>query len=135
MKSNKILCHCAKCGAEVWKIPAELKKSKSGNVFCSKSCACSYNNEHLRRGDKNPNWKGGSYNNVAYLKLAYRTYAPKCAVCGETDLDMLEVHHIDGNRKNNDIDNLIILCANHHAKVHRGGMKITEAIKGNREIK
>ena len=37
------------------------------------------------------------------------------------------------NHKNNETDNLIILCANHHAKVHRGGLEITQEIKDKRE--
>lgn len=36
--------HCAKCQKEFDKKPSELKKSKSGNSFCSKSCANGFNN-------------------------------------------------------------------------------------------
>ena len=48
-------------------------------------------------------------------------------------MDILEVHHIDGNRDNNILDNLIILCANHHSKVHRGSIEITDEIKQKRK--
>jgi 5-methylcytosine-specific restriction endonuclease McrA len=44
----------------------------------------------------------------------------KCKICGFDDLNVLCVHHIDGNRKNNDISNLEILCANCHFKMHFG---------------
>lgn len=46
---------------------------------------------------------------------------------------MLDVHHIDCDRENNNCDNLIILCANHHAKVHRGNLFITDEIKQQRK--
>ena len=42
----------------------------------------------------------------------------KCEKCGNTEWFgqpiALEVHHIDENRQNNDIHNLIILCPNCH---------------------
>jgi len=34
---------------------------------------------------------------------------------------ILHVHHIDGNRKNNNIENLILLCPNCHAVRHNKG--------------
>lgn len=40
-------------------------------------------------------------------------------MCGWSEhLEVLEVHHIDGDRSNGDIDNLVVLCPNHHAVVH-----------------
>lgn len=43
----------------------------------------------------------------------------KCAVnrCNSTTC---EIHHIDGNRNNNSLDNLILLCRNHHKQAHEG---------------
>lgn len=131
-KNKKIKCFCAFCNKEIWKDPAEIKNSKSGNVFCSKSCACSYNNSHYRLKENNPNWKGGQYSNN-YQKMAYRTYVHECVICGCNDEEMLDVHHIDCDRENNNCDNLIILCANHHAKVHRGNLSITDEIKQQRK--
>ena len=40
----------------------------------------------------------------------------ECAICG--GVDDLEVHHIDGNRRNNYESNLITLCASCHGRVH-----------------
>lgn len=133
-KAKKIRCTCSYCGKELWKTPSEIARSKTGNTFCNKSCACSYNNSHFRTKENNPNWKGGKAGSRIYTILAYRTYKSKCSICGCDDKDILEVHHIDMNRRNNDIDNLIILCANHHAKVHRGKLEITQEIKNNREL-
>lgn len=132
--SRKIHCFCANCGKELWKTLSEIKESKTGNVFCNKSCACSYNNSHFRTKENNPNWKGGRVGANTHIINARRNYKAKCAICGCDDLDMLEVHHIDHNHENNEIDNLIFLCANHHAKVHRGKMEITEEIKNKREF-
>lgn len=46
------------------------------------------------------------------------------------------VHHIDGNRKNNDIDNLVLLPAQLHSKYHFlktiiEGQRLPTAISGN----
>jgi hypothetical protein len=53
----------------------------------------------------------------------YRDLIPveKCARCGYCEIkSSLHVHHIDRNRSNNDISNLIVLCANCHLGLHYG---------------
>ncbi|HZW12391.1 MAG TPA: HNH endonuclease signature motif containing protein [Noviherbaspirillum sp.] len=44
-----------------------------------------------------------------------------CVVCGFGVQEVLEVAHLDQNRKNNDVDNLAILCPNCH-KMHDIGL-------------
>ena len=39
-----------------------------------------------------------------------------CRCCGISDVDCLEIDHIDGNRNNTQIDNLQLLCSNCHSK-------------------
>lgn len=122
---------CAVCGKEIYKTPSQIAKSKSGLSFCNKSCACSYNNTKLRSGKNHPSWTGGK---SSYDEIAYKTYKKECSICKFDDENALEVHHIDEDRNNNDIDNLMILCANHHSLVHRGKLEITENIKNIREL-
>lgn len=55
-------------------------------------------------------------------------------MCGLNEECCLQVHHIDEDRKNDDVNNLIILCANCHSRIHRGGYKITEEVIKNREL-
>lgn len=43
----------------------------------------------------------------------------KCEICNLHDDDVLIRHHIDSNRKNNNPDNIIILCANCHLRTHK----------------
>lgn len=51
----------------------------------------------------------------------FKKYDNKCCKCGwcckneSTGLIPLEVHHIDGNYKNNKEDNLELLCPNCHS--------------------
>lgn len=131
-KTKKIKCTCANCGKELYKAPYQIKNSKSGNVFCNKSCACSYNNSHFRTGENNPNFKDGVYKGSHYATIAYREYLWKCACCNNEDPDVIQVHHIDGNHFNNSIDNLIPICANCHCKIHKGSLILTEEHKNNR---
>jgi 5-methylcytosine-specific restriction endonuclease McrA len=64
---------------------------------------------------------------INYRKLAFEHYDPVCAYCGFGIPSILEVAHIDGNRNNNNIDNLVILCPNCH-KMHDVDIIPSEAI-------
>ena len=68
--------------------------------------------------EENSNWKGGY--SLHYAKNVAKRYFKKneCVACGykiSTD-----VHHWDRNKNNNNPDNLILLCPNHHREVHQG---------------
>jgi predicted restriction endonuclease len=51
---------------------------------------------------------------INYRKLAFEAYDQLCAHCGFGIPAVLEVAHIDGQRSNNEIGNLVILCPNCH---------------------
>lgn len=60
-----------------------------------------------------------------YFSLSSEEYdklATRCAVCG-FDI-VVELHHKDGDRKNNNISNLIPLCPNHRRMAHMNILKI-----------
>jgi len=44
--------NCTNCNEIFYKKQSEIKKSKSGNHFCSKSCSTSYNNKHKTHGTR-----------------------------------------------------------------------------------
>jgi 5-methylcytosine-specific restriction endonuclease McrA len=68
-----------------------------------------------------------------YRERSFAKYEHKCAVCGwDEDEDVLEVHHIDENRSNNSIDNLIILCPTCHRKLTTGKYYLQDRIKINK---
>lgn len=54
---------------------------------------------------------------VNYRKIAFAHYPPFCAHCGYGIPDVLDVAHVDGDRSNNAVSNLVILCPNCH-KMH-----------------
>jgi hypothetical protein len=69
---------------------------------------------------------------VNYRKLAFKQYDALCAHCGFGVSAVLEVAHIDGNRGNNELANLVILCPNCH-KMHDLDLISTEIITQMRD--
>ena len=72
-----------------------------------------------------PRWKDSQN----YRLKAFENFKHQCAVCGwDEDERLLEVHHIDSNRSNNELDNLCILCVLCHRKISLGyySLDITE---------
>lgn len=55
----------------------------------------------------------------------------KCSICNENDERCIQIHHKDENHKNNSIDNLAIVCANCHFKIHNwsNGSNVKKLIK------
>jgi len=54
----------------------------------------------------------------SYPIVAKRAGLSSCCICGESEV--LDVHHLDEDRDNNEISNLVPLCPTHHAYLHRG---------------
>ena len=108
--------HCELCGKEY--------VGRSNRKFCSIECANEaqkdkiiklfLENNYFNNGNiKIPN----IIRNFLYKKSNFR-----CEVCGyegynlKTGNTILQIHHIDGNSKNNSPDNLQVICPNCHAK-------------------
>ena len=114
---NRIKVECAYCGKEFYIPKSRLNKSKSGLYFC-----CREHKDLAQRidsGNRFNSMRPAHYGTSSeYRTLAFRSYPHECKVCGwNEDERILEVHHIDGNRKNNNIDNLCILCPTCHRKI------------------
>ena len=141
---NRIKKKCCNCEKEFEVRPSEIKKG--GGKFCSRSCATTYRNIHDnpawsdevrkkisknhadvsgeknpmygRRGEKAPSYIDGrnSFKGEIYRKMLLASGAEKkCKICGKTE--KLHVHHLDGNHKNNNINNLVWLCTNCHYNI------------------
>lgn len=119
MKAGEYV-NCHTCGKKIWRTNSQIQESKSGNLFCSKSCSTIHRNS-LYGGKQHPNYTNGtgSYRRKALRKLPNVCSATDCPLV-EVPVEMLDVHHIDGNRKNNKLSNLVVLCVWCHARVTRG---------------
>ena len=98
-KISRIDLTCSVCG----KLIENIKQSEiNKNIFCSKECSKIYKLNKSK---------------YDYRTKAYLYYGKVCNRCN-TDKNLL-VHHKDGNRLNNNMNNLIILCKKCHSKLHR----------------
>lgn len=119
MNGNKIrkrkTLYCLNCGKEL---------EKHQNKFCNSKCLQDYQyKEYINQ------WKSGlvdglrgKYQLSTYIQRYIKEkFDNKCYECGwnkinpTTGNSPLEIHHIDGNYKNNSEDNLVLLCPNCHS--------------------
>jgi len=115
MKKGKFIA-CFICKKDAWHTPKQINHSKSGKFFCSKSCQTFWRNKEFR-GPKHGNWKGGE--NIKHKSLLIESgRILVCTLCKIKDERVLAVHHLDKNRRNNKVENLIFLCHNCHHLVH-----------------
>lgn len=119
-------CRCS-CGSLVI---ARGQSLKSGHI---KSCGC-YNRDvtsktFVKRGEQHPRWRGGTKEGYApewgnRLRESIRNRDGRRCQYPDCDYDdtragaeKLQVHHINGDKKNCKEYNLISLCRSHHIKV------------------
>jgi hypothetical protein len=110
---------CPNCSKEF-----TVFSNRDGNkkVTCSHSCANKYFS--WKQGAKNYTGASDSvnYRDILFNYLKDNNIPIGCVVCEE--LEVLDVHHIDEDRSNNEVDNLIVLCPTHHFSYHRYGTKV-----------
>lgn len=79
-----------------------------------------------RVGELSPRWNGGSsgygmfWNRQSAAAKQRDNYTCQGSDCAGT-CSVLDVHHIDRNKRNNNLDNLICLCRSCHTKLHPKG--------------
>ena len=113
-KHPKLEIVCPVCGKLFTFTPVPTKKDK---VTCSTACA----NTYFRSGSDNPNW-----NNDAYRSTCFLYHKKECVICKESNI--VAVHHLDHNDKNNDPSNLVPLCPTHHQYWHSRYRPLVEPI-------
>lgn len=84
---------------------------KREKATCSHACA----NTYFRSGQNNPNYNADE-GKWGYRRICFSKWEKKCVICGFDKV--VDVHHFDYNKKNNDVNNLIPLCPNHHMMLH-----------------
>ena len=109
-----IKCICQNCHKEFERFPRDIKRG--GGKYCSNDCA--------HQGRK----KGG---NRIFMGDYWRVYLPGGKTIAEHRMIMEKkigrfllpgelVHHIDGNKTNNSIENLEIVNPSKHSQIHNG---------------
>lgn len=114
MRTGKII-KCFLCKKESYKPKAKYESVESKKFFCSKSCQTKWRNS-VFIGEKHANWVDGKY---SYRGVMERNKIPAiCKLCKTRDKRVLAVHHVDKNKKNNNVENLMWLCHNCHHLAH-----------------
>ena len=104
---------CKNCNTEFNYMP-----SQSGGKFCSNKCQGQYSVK--QRFTKGTDFR----NSMRKYLVENKTY--ECSSCGITEYNnkpiTLQVDHIDGDRKNNEMNNLRFLCPNCHSQTKTWGV-------------
>lgn len=127
-KGGLVETECAICGKKFKVNPSDV----DGRKTCSYKCCAVYRSRMgFTRGEKNPNWNGGTsfepYTSEfnENLKRQVRERDGNRCVCGLTNLEHmalfgypLHVHHTDGDKKNSSLSNLLTLGQYCHNRWH-----------------
>ena len=134
---------CAICSKAIYRRPVEMKR---GKVFCSQECygkSCRREAPcvmcgQLIPGRKNSKTCSRSCSNKYREGIKYKIGRPrdkavtayllklrllekrsrKCERCGYDKVEILQIHHKDRNRNNNNLENLELVCPNCHYEEH-----------------
>ena len=117
LKETGTNLNCNFCGEGIYKSKGQIKNSKTGRFFCNRSCSTSYNNS-LFKGTLARGYKNGS-SIYRSLTLKLNSGDLKCSKCGYNEVpEVLEVHHVNGDRSLNNKSNLNLLCPTCHQVEH-----------------
>ena len=113
---------CLNCGKEI----------KKGNLYCNGICQAEYARrqyiERWKKGEETGS-KGSDDVSNHVRKYMFEKNNNSCEICGwhevnpYTGLVPLQIHHIDGDCKNNSEENLQLLCPNCHALTENFGSR------------
>lgn len=113
---KKLVKYCQYCGKQ-------LKRKRfngrledftvfSNRKYCNRECM---KRAYLKIGEYSQNWSNAHTTARKINELIL--HKEVCELCGsDTNLD---IHHIDGNWQNNNLENLMCLCRSCHTKLER----------------
>ena len=122
---DRFTFNCEQCGKFTEASPSRRKMKKK---FCSLECrtACRIDTKQRRQRQKASAVLKRGYNGSRQTrKYLFKIKDKVCEICGYNEYDFcLDIHHIDENPNNNTLENLAILCAFCHKKLHKGVVKL-----------
>lgn len=101
----------------------KVSNSRVNTKFCSLHCKSllARTNKESRKNERNVTSKRLGFNHNRNIRKSLGLEKFVCAVCGYNEHKFcLDIHHLDHNAENNNLENIIILCAICHRKLHWG---------------
>ena len=115
----KTKIQCSGCGKTILKNPSQLKERN----FCSRKCA-SYGHRQKITGQDNGRFRSGRWTGYAAefrdasIIVRKRTNGA-CVTCNRPEnYPKHPVHHVNGNKFDNQLQNLVTLCTSCHKQIH-----------------
>ena len=131
---QKEISHCLYCNKEIPK----------GNKFCNTTCQREYNyHQYIDR------WLSGEETGIIgendisnhIRRYLFELHNNSCEQCGWNQVNKytnkvpLQIHHIDGNCKNNNFKNLQLLCPNCHSLTENFGARNKNCTRKDQRIR
>lgn len=117
---------CETCGKQFISPLSQYPSRANRGRFCSRRCVYSF-----QRGANHPYWRGGLLNNGKYLvqyapehpQAQSKGYVPQHRLVVEAAIGRYlepgeDVHHRNGNKTDNRIENLVVLTHGEHSSLH-----------------
>ena len=110
-QQKQVEVECSYCGKKKQIKQYRWDNCKTGHFFCNRECQ-----SKAQEFDSGVNYFCNFIDGLhSYRARAFKYYPHECTNCGYDEvIPALDVHHIDSNRNNNELSNLIILCRNCH---------------------
>jgi len=123
LRKNGTTYECPICHNQMYVQPSILKSKKNGIKYCSMICKT----EAMKRGDTNFGFKDEGADKTPNIRKRIqvnkqRVYEHRYIMeqhIGRKIEKGEHVHHINGNPKDNRIENLQVLTASEHSKLHK----------------
>jgi len=117
-KQKRLIFQCHVCNAKVERKESAAKRARHGVYFCGRKCKDFAQSLEGNCKAIQPEHYGTGTGEHSYRERCKGKFLKGCVGCNEKKRYKLLVHHIDGNRKNNVMSNLEVVCYNCHAVRH-----------------
>ncbi len=138
-KEHKAKGFCSNCYRKyAWERKKGICKRCKREIFIHAKGFCPGCYNFVFKLEYNKEWNRRKYHNIK--SELYKEVTKSCVLCGFDKV--VDLHHLDENKKNNSKENLVGLCPNHHKMFHnfnyrkevqkdlrKKGFKVPEDIK------